>query len=118
MRSGPLGGVATQTGCAGLWTFPLHGLRRSSEESNGPTYISNNDIRRVHSHYLWTARAIGAPCQPSSTIGLANSPTAPISTSTRSPGRIHSGGVRLDPTPPGVPVAMTSPALSGVNAET
>lgn len=36
-----------------------------------------------------------------------------ISTSTVSPGRIHNGGVRFAPTPPGVPVTMTSPGTSG-----
>ncbi|MGY3420517.1 hypothetical protein ACVWZW_000992 [Bradyrhizobium sp. F1.13.4] len=36
-----------------------------------------------------------------------------ISTSTVSPGRIHRGGLRLAPTPPGVPVTMTSPGTSG-----
>ena len=34
-----------------------------------------------------------------------------------SPGCIHTGGVRAKPTPPGVPVAMTSPGTSRVNEE-
>ena len=38
-------------------------------------------------------------------------------TSTVSPGRIHSGGVRFRPTPPGVPVTMTSPGASGQMVE-
>ncbi|MBN4055526.1 TonB-dependent receptor [bacterium AH-315-K03] len=44
-------------------------------------------------------------------------PTGPISTSIVSPGFIHTGGVRLAPTPPGVPVAITSPGFKGVKAE-
>ena len=40
-----------------------------------------------------------------------------ISTSTTSPGFIHNGGVRLAPTPPGVPVTITSPGYSRVNDE-
>ena len=42
----------------------------------------------------------------------------PIETSTRSPGFIHKGGVRFAPTPPGVPVAITSPGESGVKLDT
>ena len=38
-----------------------------------------------------------------------------ISTSTVSPTRIHKGGMRLAPTPPGVPVTMTSPGASGTD---
>jgi hypothetical protein len=34
-----------------------------------------------------------------------------------SPGCIQTGGVRAKPTPPGVPVAMTSPGTSRVNDE-
>jgi hypothetical protein len=41
---------------------------------------------------------------------LLNSPTCSILTSTKSPSRSHSGGLRLAPTPPGMPVRMTSPA--------
>ena len=40
-----------------------------------------------------------------------------ISTSSTSPGFIHSGGLRLWPTPSGVPVAMTSPGESAVKSE-
>ena len=40
-----------------------------------------------------------------------------ISTSTLSPGFSHSGGWRLAPTPPGVPLAMTSPGSSWVKVE-
>ena len=44
---------------------------------------------------------------------LRKIPMPEISTSTVSPGRIHKGGVRFAPTPPGVPVTMTSPGTSG-----
>ncbi len=39
------------------------------------------------------------------------------STSSTSPAFIHTGGVRLAPMPSGVPVAMMSPGVSGVNIE-
>ncbi len=38
---------------------------------------------------------------------LRSTPMPEISTSTVSPGLIHSGGVRFAPTPPGVPVTMS-----------
>ena len=50
-------------------------------------------------------------------MGFRRVPTDEISTSTTSPGFMNSGGVRLTPTPPGVPEMMTSPAESGVNVE-
>ena len=40
-----------------------------------------------------------------------------ISTSMTSPGFIHRGGLRAAPTPPVVPVAITSPGASSVNVE-
>ena len=45
----------------------------------------------------------------SSLIVFASTPTLSISISTLSPGFIHTGGVRREPTPPGVPVTITSP---------
>lgn len=53
----------------------------------------------------------------SSVTGFRRQPIFEISTSTVSPGRSHSGGLRLAPTPPGVPVTMTSPGRSGRMAE-
>ena len=53
----------------------------------------------------------------SATTGLVNVPTVPIDTSTVSPAFMYSGGVRLSPTPPGVPVAITSPGSSVVKVE-
>ncbi len=50
----------------------------------------------------------------SSTTGLRSTPTPLTSTSKTSPGFIHTGGVRLLPTPPGVPVERTSPGTSSV----
>src|SRR5262245_45908557 len=44
-------------------------------------------------------------------------PTFSTVTSIRSPGSIHAGGVRAKPTPPGVPVAMTSPGARWVKEE-
>ena len=53
----------------------------------------------------------------SSTIRARKMPMLLISTSSASPAFIHSGGLRLWPTPSGVPVAMTSPGDSGVKSE-
>src|SRR5689334_19376860 len=55
-------------------------------------------------------------CQ-SCSILFFRTPTLSISISTVSPGFIQTGGVRREPTPPGVPVTITSPGASGVNAE-
>ena len=46
------------------------------------------------------------------TMGVRIVPMDSTSTSTSSPGPSSRGGLKLIPTPPGVPVAMTSPALS------
>ena len=51
-------------------------------------------------------------------MGLERVPMSVISTSTVSPGCIQSWGWRREPTPPGVPVAMTSPGNSSVNEDT
>jgi len=53
----------------------------------------------------------------SSTMRARSVPMPVISTSSVSPGFIHSGGLRLWPTPSGVPVAMMSPAASAVKSE-
>ena len=45
----------------------------------------------------------------SSATGFLRTPTFSISTSTTSPGLRNTGGLRVKPTPAGVPVAMTSP---------
>ena len=45
-------------------------------------------------------------------------PISEISTSTLSPSFIKIGGFLLNPTPPGVPVTRTSPALHGIALET
>ena len=48
---------------------------------------------------------------------LPSTPMRDTSTSIRSPAFIHNGGMRRAPTPPGVPVAITSPGASGVHCE-
>ena len=53
----------------------------------------------------------------SSTIGFDSVPIPEISTVTQSPATSHTGGSRREPTPPGVPVMMTSPTPSAVNRE-
>ena len=53
----------------------------------------------------------------SSAIPLRSRPMPVISTSTLSPGLSQRGGCRFAPTPPGVPVAITSPGTSGVKSE-
>src|SRR6267378_448014 len=60
----------------------------------------------------------GFPPRPqSSPIVLTSTPTLSISISTVSPGFIQTGGLRRAPTPPGVPVTMTSPGASVVKLE-
>src|SRR6267378_2891778 len=60
----------------------------------------------------------GFPLLPqSSPIVFTSTPTLSISISTVSPGFIHTGGLRRAPTPPGVPVTMTSPGSSVVKLE-
>lgn len=49
----------------------------------------------------------------SAITGLRSTPIPETSTSTVSPGFMNSGGLRFSPTPPGVPVRMTSPGISG-----
>src|SRR5690606_21466063 len=46
------------------------------------------------------------------TMGLRSTPMPSISTSTTSPGFMKRGGLRLQPTPAGVPVTITSPGIS------
>ena len=53
----------------------------------------------------------------SSATGLRSTPTRSTSTSTMSPCFIQSGGVRFAPTPPGVPVTITSPGRSGATVD-
>ena len=53
----------------------------------------------------------------SSTIRVRSTPIPVISTSSTSPGFIQSGGLRLCPTPSGVPVAITSPGCRVVKSE-
>src|ERR1019366_3357177 len=53
----------------------------------------------------------------SSTTRLVSWPTFSISTTISSPDFIQSGGSRRAPTPPGVPVTITSPGRSSVQSE-
>ncbi len=53
----------------------------------------------------------------SSAMVLRSTPMASTSTSTTSPGFMNTGGLRLLPTPPGVPVTITSPGNSGTKLE-
>lgn len=50
-------------------------------------------------------------------IVLRKQPMRVTSTSTTSPSFMKTGGVRFAPTPPGVPVTMTSPGASGRKVE-
>lgn|GEM_PF-6865869 len=52
----------------------------------------------------------GYPC--SATTGFCNVPIPSIKMRTTSPGRRKRGGLRVNPTPDGVPVAITSPGSS------
>jgi hypothetical protein len=57
------------------------------------------------------------PLLQSSPIVFTSTPTLSISTSTVSPGFIQTGGLRRAPTPPGVPVTITSPGSRVVKVE-
>ncbi|KAG1274987.1 hypothetical protein G6F64_014994 [Rhizopus arrhizus] len=63
-------------------------------------------------------QSCASPCSRagSSATVLTRVPMPGISTSSVSPTARKRGGLRLDPTPSGVPVAMTSPGDSGVKA--
>src|SRR6185436_661196 len=61
-------------------------------------------------------RAAAGRHQPS-LMTLRSRPTLLISTSQTSPGFMNSGGLRAAPTPPGVPVTITSPGCSVVKIE-
>ena len=50
-------------------------------------------------------------------ILLRSTPISVISISHTSPGFMNSGGLRTKPTPPGVPVTITSPGFNGVKVE-
>jgi hypothetical protein len=52
----------------------------------------------------------------SSAMVFFSTPTLSTSTSTTSPGFIQTGGSRRAPTPPGVPLTITSPGAAGVLA--
>ena len=56
--------------------------------------------------------------QACATIGLTKVPMPSISTSHTSPGFMNQAGLRLQPTPAGVPVAITSPGDKGVKPDT
>src|SRR4029079_2040399 len=58
-----------------------------------------------------------AAAQVSSATGFRSVPTPSTQTSTTSRSRGYGGGVRESPTPPGVPVAITSPGSSVIPAE-
>lgn len=62
-------------------------------------------------------RSTPPPPRPGQEIVVRRVPTPVTSTLTTSPGFRYSGGVRLCPTPEGVPVRITSPVLSSVNSE-
>src|SRR5277367_3552694 len=69
----------------------------------------------IHAAYFCDRKL--AHGRASSAIGLRKTPRRSISTSTVSPGFIHKGGVRFTPTPPGVPVRITSPLSRRLNEE-
>src|SRR6478609_8790851 len=54
---------------------------------------------------------------PRQTIGVVTDPTPATVTSTTSPATRYRGGVRLNPTPSGVPVATTSPGFRVITSD-
>jgi hypothetical protein len=87
---------------------PGRSLRPTTRPSSKASMRSENAQARVRT------RLVGHPAQASSTMVFFSRPTPAISTSTTSPAFIHTGGSRLAPTPPGVPVRIRSPGDSGV----
>src|SRR5712691_1151332 len=92
--------------------------------SGGPEQLPNDTnvktaaILLIDSAFL-EAGAHGTGMQGSQPafIVFTSTPTLLTSISTVSPGFIHTGGLRRAPTPPGVPVTMTSPGSSVVKVE-
>src|SRR5271156_1054324 len=118
-------------------TWPSRGLPKSSAR-NGPGVLAgacaaggdrnlllgHHTLRRAWPGLTWSGRP-GALClgyrlcaelagqrSARATMGVRILPIDSTSTTTSSPGLSSRGGLKLIPTPPGVPVAMTSPALS------
>src|SRR5262249_26458244 len=91
-----------------------------------PAVVAARPRRAAHVGFLIEARGLRAVLRSkpghalsyfSSTIFTRSTPILVISTSSMSPGFIQSGGLRLWPTPSGVPVAMMSPGCSVVKSE-
>ena len=93
------------------WILQPLPLRKTLAQGPGFQNPTNNALYR--------GRLVPPPArsQTSSSIRFRNVPTPEISTSITSPGFIQSGGLRLCPTPSGVPVAITSPGSNSVNSE-
>ncbi len=66
--------------------------------------------------WVFKSNVFVTPLQ-SSAIVLRRQPMRSTSTSTTSPGFMNIGGLRRAPTPPGVPVTITSPDSSGTKVE-
>jgi hypothetical protein len=80
-----------------------------------PHEVSDTSFRpRTTPRWTELSPPVGAQ-RDSSTTGFRSTPIPETSTSNTSPAFSHTGGCRFDPTPPGVPVAMTSPGTSSVN---
>src|SRR5258708_2486141 len=88
--------------------------RKGNDETDGFCGVGLRENCRYEKN---TDQKKKTPAHHPSPMVLLSTPTLSTSISTVSPGFIQTGGVRLAPTPPGVPVTITSPAASGVKAE-
>ena len=70
-------------------------------------------LKKIHEHVATDPLVADHPLA----IVLRKQPMRVTSTSTTSPSFMKTGGVRFAPTPPGVPVTMTSPGASGRKVE-
>src|SRR5262249_40021096 len=113
---------------AGMWASAGRGPRRGGGGVLGPPWgvggpgASRGGRARGRGEPGGGRRGAGRPRQSvgasfSATTRLRMVPTFSTVTSIRSPGSSHTGGVRAKPTPPGVPVAMTSPGARWVKEE-
>src|SRR5690606_10026665 len=113
LRRDPGAGVV-----AALGTLDLHHL--GAERRQHPAGIGHGDAAtELDDADPLERRRAGGGSLPghSATTSLTSVPTPPMAISMTSPTFIHTGGSRREPTPPGVPVAITSPGTSSVKVE-
>src|SRR5437867_6373105 len=97
--------------------FPVHHERRIERADMAVLFAGGRAVPTETLSDPGSARSGRAPVQPNSTTGFLRTPIPSISISATSSGFMKIGGFLVKPTPPGVPVAMTSPASSVITLE-